>query len=94
MLIHRTGRARCKRPESEDLSEGSPAMRLTGVRGQGQGRGGPAQVPRMQSGVVLQQGARRAAQAGARELVQRADFYLRPLDVQKASRSRRQVPPV
>jgi hypothetical protein len=48
-------------------------------------------MSRVQSGVVLQQSARRVAQARARELVQRADSDLRPLDVQEASRSRRQV---
>jgi hypothetical protein len=69
-------------------------MRLTCVRGQGEGRGSAAQVSWVQSGVVLQQGARRAASAGTREPVQRANSDLRPLDVQEASGSRHQVSPV
>jgi hypothetical protein len=69
-------------------------MRLTGVRGQGEGRGGPAQVSRVQSGAVLLQGARRTAQVRAREPVRRADSNLRPLEVQEAGRSRRQVSPM
>jgi hypothetical protein len=61
-------------------------MRLPGVPGEGKGRGGPAQVCRVQSGAVLLQGARRAARARARELLRRADSGLRLPEVQGASR--------
>ena len=49
--------------------EGHQTVRVPGVRGQGERRGGPTQVRRVQSGVVLQQGARCAAHARARELL-------------------------
>jgi hypothetical protein len=69
-------------------------MRLTGMRSQGEGRGGPAQVSRVQSGIILQQGARRAAPARIREPVRRADSDLLPPDVQGSSKSRRPESPV
>jgi hypothetical protein len=55
------------------------------VRGQGEGRRGPAQVRRVQSGVVLQQGARRAAHARARELLRGADSDLQLTGVRGSS---------
>jgi ribosomal protein L16/L10AE len=69
-------------------------MRVHGVPGQGKGRGDPAQVSRVQSGVVLQQGARRAAHARARESLRRADSDLRLPEVQGTSRRRYHVSPV
>jgi hypothetical protein len=60
-------------------------MRVSTVRGQGERRGGPAQVRRVQSGVVLQQGARCAAHARARELLRGADSCLRIAGVRGAS---------
>jgi hypothetical protein len=93
-LTHFSGRDRWTHQRSQEQSEGSQAMRLTGVRSQGEGRGDPTQVSRVPSGVVLQQGARCAAQAGARESLRRANSDLRPSDVREASRSRCQVSPV
>ena len=61
-------------------------MRVPGVPGQVQGRIGLAQVCRVQIGVVLLQGPRRAALARARELLRGADSALRLPGVQGASR--------
>jgi ankyrin repeat protein len=43
---------------SERSAEGRKTVRVPIVPGQGEGRGGPAQVRWVQSGVILQQGAR------------------------------------
>jgi hypothetical protein len=82
---HLLEKGRFNHQRCEGQTEGCQAVRVPGVRGQGEGRGGPAQVSRVQSGVVLQQGARRAAHARARELLRRADSDLRPPGVRGAS---------
>ena len=66
-------------------------MRVPGVRDQGEGRRGPAQVSRMQSGAVLLHNARHAAHARAQELMQRADSDLRLAGLQGTSRCRHHV---
>ncbi len=66
-------------------AEGHQTVRVSTVRGQSEGRGGPAQVRRVQSGVVLQQGARCAAHARARELLRGADSGLQLAGVRGAS---------
>ncbi len=71
--------------ELEGHAEGRQAMRVSTVRGHGDRRGGPAQVRRVQSGVVLQQGARRAAHARAQELLRGAYSGLRLAGVRGAS---------
>jgi hypothetical protein len=70
---------------SEGFPEGRQAVRVPCVWGQGEGRGGPAQVRRVQSGVVLQQGARRAAHARAQEFLRGADSCLQLAGVRGAS---------
>ena len=69
----------------EGHAEGHQTVRVPGVWGQGERRGGPAQVRRVQSGVVLQQGARCAAHARAQELLRGADSGLRLAGVRGAS---------
>jgi ankyrin repeat protein len=70
---------------SERSAEGLKTVRVPIVPGQGEGRGGPAQVRWVQSGVVLQQGARCATYARARELLRRADSCLQLAGVRGAS---------
>jgi hypothetical protein len=69
-------------------------MRVPGVSGEGEGRGDPAQVCRVQSGVVLLQGPRRAAFTRAREFLRRADSALRLPGVRGVCGSRYHVSPV
>ena len=76
------------------LPEGHQAVRVSTVRGQGERRGGPAQVRRVQSGVVLQQGARCAAHARAQELLRGAYSGLRLAGVRGASVRACHVSPV
>jgi hypothetical protein len=82
---HLSEKGRFDHQKCEGQTARSQAVRVPGVRGQGQGRGSPAQVSWVQSGVVLQQGARRAAHARARELLRRADSDLRPSGVRGES---------
>ena len=66
-------------------------MRVPRVRDQGEGRRGPAQVSRMQSGAVLLHDARHATHARAQELMQGADSDLRLAGLQGTSRCRHLV---
>jgi hypothetical protein len=79
------GKSSRRHQRYEGLPEGHPAVRVPGVWGQDEGRGGPTQVRRVQSGVVLQQGARCAAHARARELLRGAHSCLRLAGVRRAS---------
>jgi hypothetical protein len=65
--------------------------RLPGERREPEARQQIREVPRVQSGGILLQGARRAAPGRARELVRGADSDLRLPDVQEASRSQNKV---
>jgi ankyrin repeat protein len=82
---------RCK-----DFPEECQTMRLASVSGECRGSDSREvqEMSWVQSGGVLQQGARGAALSRAREFVRRADSDLRPPEVQGASRHRYQVPPV
>jgi hypothetical protein len=94
MVTHFVGKRSHLQRTREMVSEECQAVRLTGVPGKGrrpESRQPIREVSRVQSGVVLQQSARRAAQTRARELVRGADSGLRPSEVRETSRPRCQV---